>query len=204
MPELAIFLPALSAFAVLAVSPGPANLAVASVAMSRGRVAGMRFGLGLGVGLLFWGVLAALGLGAILQMTGWVLMALKVAGGLYLLWLAIRAFNEARSSDETESVGRPAERLFRAGLLLNLSNPKAIFAWMATLALGSGAGPAGPALMTVLCGMIGFANYFGWALFFSTPAMMQAYRRARRGINGAVALLLGAAGFGLLRSAVDR
>ena len=43
------------AFFIVTVSPGPANIAVATVAMSSGRRGGLLFGLGLSVGLAFWG-----------------------------------------------------------------------------------------------------------------------------------------------------
>lgn len=43
------------AFWVVAASPGPANIANASVAMQHGRKSSLIFGAGLSVGLMFWG-----------------------------------------------------------------------------------------------------------------------------------------------------
>ena len=43
------------AFLVVAASPGPANLACASVAMARGRRDGLRIAAGLAIGLALWG-----------------------------------------------------------------------------------------------------------------------------------------------------
>ena len=56
-----------SAFFVVAASPGPATLAAATASMNFGRQSGFQFGMGLSVGLALWGLVAATGLGAILQ-----------------------------------------------------------------------------------------------------------------------------------------
>lgn len=204
MAEPLGFLSAALAFGVIAASPGPANLAAASVAMAAGRTKGMRFAVGLALGLLFWGVLAAVGMGAVLQSTGWALSALKIVGGLYLLWLGLQSLRAARR-DDTAIAARPApRRLFWSGLMLNLSNPKAVFAWMATLSLGLGGAGQEYLLLMLLCGLIGLVNYIGWVAFFSTGVMMRAYLRARRWIEAGVGLLLGAAGLSLLRSSASQ
>ena len=195
------------AFGIVAVSPGPANLACASVAMSRGRAAGLRFGLGLGLslGLAFWGLLAAAGLGAVLATSAPALVALKLAGATYLLWLAWGAARAAVRPGEILAPARSAPG-FGAGLLLNLTNLKAVFAWMAALAVGLGEGSGWAALgaATLLCMGIGAANYALWAILFSTGSAMSAYRRLRRWIEGMMAALFAMAGLGLLRSALAR
>lgn len=195
------------AFLVVAVSPGPANIAVATVSMSAGRSKGLQFGLGLSAGLAFWGLIAATGLGAVLQSSATALTVLKIVGGLYLLWLAWQSGRAAVRPAQVD-VARcdHAGRWFRRGLLLNLSNPKAVVAWMATLSMGLGEGQSSGFVMlaTALCMAIGFANYAGYALAFSLPGFMAGYARARRWVEGAVAGLFALAGFGLLRSAVSR
>lgn len=192
------------AFFVAAASPGPATIAAATVSMSHGRAAGLRFGAGLSIGLAFWGIVAATGLGAVLQTSSHALSILKVFGGGYLLWLA---YGSARSASRAESTPLALRSIgFRKGLILNLSNPKAVLAWMATLALGLGnaSGVAQVALATSVCILLGFAIYVGYALVFSTPGAMDVYRRARRWIDGAVAGLFAVAGLGLIRSAFSR
>ena len=68
------------AFVVVTVSPGPANIALATTAMHAGRRTGLLFGAGLAVGLAFWGLVAATGLGAVLQASASMLVVLKLAG----------------------------------------------------------------------------------------------------------------------------
>jgi threonine/homoserine/homoserine lactone efflux protein len=90
--------------------------------------------------------------------------------------------------------------------LLNLSNPKAVIAWMAALSMGLGADSdwSGVAAATLGCAVIGFAIYFAYAFAFSVSAAMRGYARARRWVDGAVAALFAAAGLALLRSAFTR
>lgn len=194
------------AFFIVAVSPGPANIALATVAMSRGRRAAMVFGAGLGTGLALWGVLAAAGFGAILQTSATVLMILKSLGGAYLLWLAFQSGRAALGAVEVAAEVDGRGRWFWRGVLLNLSNPKVIVAWMAALSFGLGASDSMAAIIgvTAMCMGIGFANYAGYALAFSVSGAMSLYAHAGRWINGAVAGIFGLAGLGLLRSAVSR
>lgn len=195
-----------AAFFVAAASPGPATIAVATVSMSAGRTSGLRFGMGLSVGLAFWGLIAATGLGAVLQASSIALPVLKLLGGAYLLWLALGAARSATSRSEVAVADPPAGRDFRRGLLLNLSNPKAVLAWMATLALGLnvGSGTWQVAAATSLCIALGFIIYACYALIFSTHSAMGTYAKVRRWIDGAVAGLFAMAGFGLIRSALVR
>ncbi|NNE21598.1 MAG: LysE family transporter [Rhizobiales bacterium] len=194
------------AFFIVTVSPGPANIAVATVAMSSGRPGGLLFGLGLSVGLAFWGVVAATGMGAVLQGASHLLIALKIAGGLYLLWLALQSARSAIKPSGSASAKSYRGRWFTRGLILNLSNPKAVVAWMAALSMGLGSGDNATAVVTALlvCVALGFVNYAGYALVFSISGVMSGYSRARRWIDGVVAGLFALAGFGLLRAAFSR
>lgn len=195
-----------AAFVVVASSPGPANLATASVALTHGQRTALIFAAGLSTGLAFWGVLAAFGLGAVLQTSLTALMLLKIAGGLYLLWLAWQTGRAAMRTDVLRAPDIPPGRWFLRGVLLNLSNPKAVFAWMAALSVGMGPeqGNGAVVVATLMCGGIGVLNATGWALLFSRPRMMAGYRRVRRWIDGIVAGLFALAGLGLIRSALAR
>ena len=194
------------AFFVAAASPGPATLGAATVAMRSGRRDGIRFALGLSAGLAFWGIIAATGVGAILEASAWALTLLKLVGGVYLLWLALRFAQSARRNSEVNTHFVTGSHWFTRGLLLNLSNPKAVIAWMATLSLGisNNHGILQVAVATLLCMILGALIYAAYALAFSMPGAMNGYARARRWIDGAVAGVFAIAGLGLLRSAFSR
>nr|WP_281070760.1 LysE family transporter [Oceaniglobus trochenteri] len=194
------------AFGVVCVSPGPANLALAARAMAQGRRAALPMAAGLALGLALWGVAAATGLGAVLAGSAAALGALKVVGACYLGWLALGAAQGAARRDGPEAPVAGRMGGFRTGLLLNLSNPKAVLAWMAALSMGLspevGAGAVRGA--TAVCALIGVANYLLWALVFSAGGAMAFYARARRGVEAGCAALFSLAAFGLLRSAFAR
>lgn len=194
------------AFFVVAVSPGPANISNAAIAMSHGRMVSLVYGLGLSCGLVFWGLIAASGMGAVLQGSLHVLMILKVLGGVYLLWLAFLSGRAAWRVGPEPRVVPGGKRWFLRGLLLNMSNPKSVIAWMAALSIGldSSDGPAAVLAATAVCIGVGFLNNALYSVLFSLDGMMRAYRRCRRWIDGAVAALFSAAGLGLIRSAFAR
>lgn len=207
MSDLAALWTTLAAFFVVAASPGPATLGCASVAMAHGRRAGVAVAVGLSFGLAAWGALAAMGLGAVLVASEKLLFALKLVGGAYLLWLAWGSGRAALRRDGADAA--PTEtpgRWFWKGFALNLSNPKAVFAWLATLAIGlaPGDGPATVVLATVFCSVLGLAIYLVWALGFSHWRVMAGYRRFRRWIEATTAALFAAAGLGVIRSAFAR
>ena len=191
------------AFFLITVSPGPANIALATISMSSGRRHGLLFAAGLSAGLAFWGVVAATGLGAILQGSVHLLSALKLFGGIYLLWLAWRSGRSAMRRVDDRPHSARQDHWFRRGLLLNLSNPKAVIAWMAALSMGLGAGDGIAQLLvaTLVCIALGVLNYVAYAVAFSLPGFMVAYQRLRRLIDGAVSALFALAGLGLIRSA---
>jgi len=191
------------AFFIVTVSPGPANIAVATVAMRSGRRCGLIFGAGLSFGLAFWGLIAATGMGALLQGSVSLLMVLKILGGLYLLWLAFRSARSALKESEPGHLIEKQGWWFMRGLVLNLSNPKAIVAWMAALSMGLGAGDSGGQIMVAMlvCVALGVGNYTGYAVAFSLPGFMNGYQHWRKRIDGTVAGLFSLAGIGLIRTA---
>jgi threonine/homoserine/homoserine lactone efflux protein len=206
MAGLESYIATLFGFMIVTTSPGPANLAVASVSMSKGRQSGIVFALGLSFGLAFWGSAAAAGLGALLSEAGVFLRALRLVGGFYLLWLAYCAMKSVFRNENHASHRISDGRLFAQGLILNLSNPKSVMAWMAALSLGLGANSSTVEVVTatLLCVAYGFANFLGYALAFSTNRMASGYRRARRWVDGVAAGLFAIAGLGLIRSAFTR
>lgn len=202
MVEPATLLAPLLAFFIAAASPGPATLATAATAMAGGRGAGMMLGLGLSLGIAFWGTLTAVGLGALILAWAPALIGLKIAGGLYLLYLAWKSAQGALAPDSDAMEGRAVNgrNMILRGLMLNLMNPKAVLAWTAVIALGLPPQGAGAYLIAivVLCALMAVAIYAGYALLFSAPPVRAAYARFRRWCEGLFALGFGLAGLRLI------
>lgn len=192
----------LMTFAVAASTPGPANLAIMATSMAQGRRSGLMFGLGLTVGLAFWGVLAGFGLGTLLATWAPGVAILKLLGAAYLIFLAVVLGRSAMRA-KPETIGSsPSRHYFTRGLLLNLTNPKAILAWVAALSIGVPADASAASIWFLFagCSLVGLVNYAIYASVFSLRPLRAAYYSSRRGIEGACAALFALAGLKLLVS----
>lgn len=206
LPYLAV---AWTAYFVAVVSPGPATLALAATSMTSGRAAGVSLAAGVYTGSFIWACLTSAGLAAILTAYAGVLTLLKIVGGLYLLWLAWKSFRSAVKTDAVhlaELAGRRLTRrqLYLKGLTIHLTNPKAILSWLSLLSLGMPPG-APTSIMAVFIGgclAIGCTCFIGLAVLFSTGPVRRGYTRARRYIDGFVAVFFAAAGVKLLTARI--
>jgi len=125
----------LLAASVITVSPGPDNMMVLSIGMAKGRLPGIAFGLGCALGCLSHTLLAVLGVSALIAASPEAFTALKVCGGLYLVW---PGFNALRSAGGA-SVGKASNdrqsprKLFLKGIVANAINPKVILFFLSFL-----------------------------------------------------------------------
>ncbi|TDC12660.1 LysE family translocator [Streptomyces sp. 8K308] len=126
----------LGACTLVAASPGPSTVLIIRNSL-RGRWSGMLTVLGNESGVFLWGVFAALGLTALLEASEAAYDVMRVVGAVVLVGFGIQALRAARRADgaslaDAAASADPASsgwRDYRAGLLLNLANPKAgIFA----------------------------------------------------------------------------
>jgi threonine efflux protein len=199
-----------TAYVIAAGSPGPSNMRIMGVAMEQGRQAALLLAAGVVTGSIFWGVMAATGVSALLARYAEALIVLKIFGGLYLLFLAFKAGRAALTPDDkammrsaqTEVASRFA--LYRRGLLMHLSNPKAVLAWIALLTLGLGPNASSYTVATILggCAVLSVVIFCGYAVVFSTAPMVRLYRRARCWIEGVLAAFFAFAGLRLLMTRV--
>ncbi len=66
----------------------------------------------------------ALGVSALLLASAELFTLLKFAGALYLVWLGIKTFREARELAQQNVIAAPARQVFREGVLVEALNPK--------------------------------------------------------------------------------
>lgn len=181
-------------------SPGPSTLAIAGASLSSGRSGGLALAAGVTTGSLMWSAAAALGLSALMLANAWTFEAMRYAGAACLGFLAIRSARAALRPGAMEM--RPltaagAGRAYAKGLALHLTNPKAIMFFGSLYVIGVPRGAAASDLALVFCavGLQSALVFHGYALIFSAPAMAGAYRRLRRGFEGACAVFFGLAAF---------
>lgn len=113
---------------LLTLTPGLDTALVLRTAAVEGGRKAMRAGGGIVTGVLIWGLIAALGLGAVLAVSRLAYTLLQIAGAAYLLWLGWKLISGALKSRPTLPADDPplvrGERWFLRGLLTNLLNPK--------------------------------------------------------------------------------
>ena len=197
---------AYSAYFVGTASPGPSNLAIMSLAMGSGRRAALTFAAGVVSGSFFWALLASLGLSAVLATYSQCLVAIRIAGGLYLLWLGYKsarsAFRAGRLPTLDNRQDGSLKRLYIRGLLLHLTNPKAILVWLSivSLSMSPTSGTSHTAPVVLGCMAIGVTVFSSYAFLFSTASARRIYTAIRRWLDGSLAIMFGIAGLKLLTS----
>lgn len=181
-------------------SPGPATLAISGTSMELGRRAGLAVAFGIVIGSAFWGLAAGLGLSAIMLANVWVMEVVRYAGALYLLWLAFKSLRSAWQGNLPKAQDVSRKQLFVKGLLLHLTNPKAILGWgsIYAIALSPSAG-MGDVWGLFACLITVSAFLFpSYALIFSSPPIARGYLRLKRWFDAAFGLLFGAASVKIL------
>ena len=118
----------LGALLVGAISPGPSFVLVARVAMGKSRADGIATSVGMGVGGVLFSALALMGLHAVFKNIPALYVALKISGGLYLIYLGIRIWKGAGKSltmaNELTASKSTLGKSFLIGLMTQISNPK--------------------------------------------------------------------------------
>lgn len=196
---------AYTVFLVGMASPGPNILAVIGTSMAAGRREGMALALGVALGSFLWAVLSLVGLTALLTVYAQALTALKIAGGLYLLWLAYKAFRSAASRHDLDARAIAGSHRslwgygFR-GLAIQMTNPKAALTWIAIISLGTQDQAPISVGVAIVFGTFFLSTvlHLAYALLFSTQRMVRLYGRARRGIQAGLGVVFGFAGLRLL------
>lgn len=126
MPDM----PNLLAFALVALgmvlTPGPNMVYLISRSISQGRVAGLVSLGGVVLGFVFYMFCAAFGITALVFAVPYAYDAIRLAGAIYLLWLAWQAVRPGgRSPFHMRDLPSDSPRkLFVMGFLTNLLNPK--------------------------------------------------------------------------------
>jgi homoserine/homoserine lactone efflux protein len=112
---------------VISVTPGPGAVTSMSAGLQYGYWVALRAILGLQAALLIQLMVVAAGLNVLLATSAFVFDLVKLAGAAYLIWLGIEKWRAPIAGiDQAGVVPAPANGLFWQGLLVNLSNPKAI------------------------------------------------------------------------------
>ncbi len=195
MNEIQLFLPgvllSLSAVMLALMSPGPNILAVIGTSMGVGRQEGIALALGVGCGTFLWVLMAVLGFTAIISKYAVVMLALKILGGIYLLWLGYKALRSAASAKAVNLTTLELDdkvAYFKRGVAVQMTNPKAAVAILAIVSIGVHADAPMWVGSSIVIGatLLSVGGHVIYALAFSTQPMVRIYTRARRYIEAAL------------------
>ena len=109
---------------IVAAVPGPGIFYVAARTLSGGKRAGIASTVGTALGGLVHVIAGAVGVSALILASAELFTALKFAGALYLVWLGLKTFREARDLLPQQAIAAGTQRVFREGVLVEALNPK--------------------------------------------------------------------------------
>ena len=182
-----------------AMSPGPSFVLSVRTATSEGLRPALALAAGFGLGAAAWAAAALLGLTILFEAAPWVLTALKVGGGAYLVWIAWQLWRHAREPLPEIVPGaapRGAASAAGRGLLVQLANPKvSIFFGAVFVGIVPADATAQAKLLLLLnIFVVETAWYCLVAGLFSTPRARAAYARWKAALDRAFGGCLAAFG----------
>jgi threonine/homoserine/homoserine lactone efflux protein len=206
MTDLVTLFAILGALLIGAISPGPSFVYIVRTSVALSRRDGLAGALGMGIGAMIYGALALAGLRTLMTEAGWLYTALKIAGGLYLVYLAVKIWRGAKepvvmanSPDGTTN----ARRSFSLGLATQLSNPKIVAVFGAVFAALLPSNP--PLWLDLILPPLILVQETTWyavvALAFSSSRPRALYLRAKLWIDRAAGIVIGALGVRLILEA---
>jgi threonine/homoserine/homoserine lactone efflux protein len=166
-PQLSLFS---AASLVLIFTPGPDILYVMTRGVAQGRSAAFAAAAGFSIGNIVHTLAAVVGLSAILASSATAFGMVKLAGGLYLIYLGIQLFRagEATFKKDSDHSFKRLGTIFRQSIIANILNPKVAIFFLAFFPQFVRSENGSPQLQMLLLGLtfivltfIGF-NLVGW------------------------------------------
>lgn len=131
-----LYLTFLGVMAVMAVTPGPANLFSVANGVQRGPAGALAGVVGMNAATLVWFAAAALGLGALVTAFPAAFRLVSIGGALYVAWLGLKALAAARraAAAPPDSIAlRLGRGALRDGFMVQIANPKIVLFFSAVL-----------------------------------------------------------------------
>jgi threonine/homoserine/homoserine lactone efflux protein len=183
---------------VTSITPGPNNMMLLASGLNFGVRRSLPHMLGISVGYVVLMLAVGFGLGEAFRAVPSAFVALKIAGGPYMLWLAWRIASSTptdRQAQEGEAMHRQAASrpmTFLAALAFQWVNPKA---WVIVVtAVATYVAPQeftrDLLIVTGICGLINVPAIGIWAAFGASLRRFLSNPRWRRAFNVTMALLL--------------
>ena len=206
MHEYIFLLPILLFLLLGVMSPGPSFILVAQTAMAKSRGDAIAVSIGMGLGATIFAIIASVGLFVLLDSVPWFYIGLKVLGGSYLCLLAFKMWRSAnqpvQTSTTSDNTNSGILKMFFAGLLTQLSNPKTaiVFASVFAAFLPQEVPEYSYYIIAASTFIIDSAWYVLVATLLSTAKAQQTYNKFKKYICRAAGVFMGVLGAKLITS----
>ncbi|MBB2999255.1 MULTISPECIES: LysE family translocator [Paraburkholderia] len=200
----------LTALLLGAISPGPSFILVVRSSLGLSRRDGLATAIGMGVGGVCFSGIALAGLYTLLNSVEWLYGGLKMAGGAYLIYLALKIWRGSSESIVIDRIRTEAAhslgRSFWTGLTTQLTNPKTAIVYGSIFAALLPQHP--PLWCYVALPPLVFAVEAGWyatvAVCFSGHVLRDRYLKSRVWIDRCASAAIAALGLRLMFSVYKR
>lgn len=205
METIAPFIAYVIALGIAAFTPGPGVAALVGRALARDFRDAFPFIFGLAMGDVFFLTVAVLGLTALATFASGIFFAVKIAGGLYLLYLGWQFWTAKTEKTNIQCIASGGVwKAMLSGLMVTLGNPKAIVFYLALLPNVIDLTQVDTFDWMVLS-LLTLATLFivllPYALLASRLRHLLTSARALKRLNRVAAILIGGAGVAILRDA---
>ena len=192
-------------------SPGPDFVLVVKSAVRNDRSKAIGVAAGISTANALYIALCLAGVGALLASSVWVMISLKIIGGLFLLFLAIQALRAKRSAYAELSVDNDKIQYgkssfikeFITGFMSGILNPKNLLFYLSlfTVVLTSDVGLAFKIALGVWMTLVVF--FWDTAIIFmlSTNKARSRFTKLAYYIDKITGVILGVVGFSIVKSA---
>jgi len=139
--ELTFFLKGIAIGFIIAIPIGPIGIMCIRKTLTEGRLSGLIIGLGAATADLFYGCVAVFGLTVISDTLSEQRIWIRIVGGALLFFLGIKTFRAQPKDPKLKISGSGRLRSYFTVVVLTLTNPLTIFAFIAVFAafgLGDG------------------------------------------------------------------
>ncbi len=190
---------------VVLITPGANVLLISQLAASGHKRGAIFASLGVSTVTLVWATLAILGLNAVFAAVPQLRIAVQIAGGVYLLYVATRLWRSGHSDDSNGTTALAAWPAYRLGFLTNITNPKSALFFASVFATALPHEPSAAVLIfaTALVVFNALVWHLLLALAFSHPRVQAGYAKQRTRLNRIAAAIVGSIGGRLLIASLD-
>jgi threonine efflux protein len=190
---------------VVLVTPGANVLLISQLAAGGDKRGAIYASLGVCTVAFVWAALAILGLNAIFTAVPQLRIAVQIAGGMYLIYVAVRLWRSGTATDSKATQSLKAWPAFRMGFLTNITNPKSALFFGSVFATALPPEPGAIILMAAVALIVfnALVWHFFLALAFSHPRVQAGYARQRATLNRIASAIVGALGARLLTGSLN-